>query len=232
MAYVIGIDPGAKGGVAIIPVYDFRGTVTHSLAKTELSDLADMLRDYREADTHIDIYLENPQLPPFNLNNKNQRFSVQAHNKLARSVGRLEGVIVAFGYVPTLLTPQKWQNALETRTKGDKKVTHALARRLFPFLERTGKQGQPISLVTHDVADALLIALYGYIHVSERKYWTKEVKGHVNPTKFPGKERKKLDEHLQQLRTLPDGLGLVRADSRRKVPPRSRKVPPRARFTK
>jgi hypothetical protein len=234
MAFVIGIDPGKKGGVAIIPVYDFRGTSTISLEKTTLQDLVGILEGFKSEDAQVDIFLENPSLPFMNFNNRDalgnaRKFSVQAYTKLYRSIGQLEGVCNAFGYIPTLISPIKWQNALETRTKGNKRVTLDLAKTLFPFLSRVGAKGQQISEVTHAVADALLIGLYGYLQVSNPKYWTREVKNRINPVNFIKKEGKKTHVRLVQQPSVPDRIGPVGVTSRRKMPPRGRKLPPRAR---
>lgn len=50
-----------------------------------------------------------------------------------------------------LITPQKWQAALNCRTSGNKNVSKARAQDLFPDMK--------ITLAT---ADALLLAYYGY----------------------------------------------------------------------
>lgn len=237
MTFIIGIDPGKKGGIAIIPVYDFRGTTTISLEKVTLKDITVVLEAFRREDAQVDVYLENPSLPFMNLNNRDsagkaRHFSVQAYTKLYRSIGQLEGVCHAFGYIPTLISPVKWQNALNTRTKGNKRVTLDLAKRLFPFLSRTGQKGQQISQVTHAVADALLIALYGYLLVSDRKYWVKEIKNTLDLTKFIKKEVITNHEKRNEHKPLSLRTGSISPVTGRKLPPRGRKLPPRARSAK
>ena len=182
---IIGIDPGLSGGIAIIPLYSFKDTQVYSLADYSLSQLFLLFQEFRggggvlrkdtdelymdsgiEKDTHCEVYLEEPQLPMFNTHNSNN-FSVQAHKKLARSLGQLEGICIAAGYPPNLVAPRKWQGLLGCRTGGDKNISKNLAIKVFPFLSRVAKsgknQGLPISTITHAVADALLIALYGYL---------------------------------------------------------------------
>lgn len=234
MSFIVGIDPGKTGGIAIIPAYDFRGTSTMKLEKCSIGDIASLLEGFRQEDAHVDVFLENPSLPFANFNNRDasgkaRSFSVQAYTKLYRSIGQLEGVCHAFGYIPTLISPIKWQNALGTRTKGNKRVTLDAAKQLFPFLARTGAKGQEISEVTHAVADALLIALYGYLSVSDRKYWTREVKSFIDPTKFTPKRTK--NDHVRPIQPpkLPDRTRLIGTSSGRKLSPRGRKLPPRAR---
>jgi hypothetical protein len=196
---IIGIDPGLSGGVAVIPLYDFYRTQTYSLADYTLSQLSGILQEFRggggvlyeqEKDTHCEVYLEEPQLPMLNTNNNNN-FSVQAHKKLARSLGQLEGICIGAGYPPNLVSPPKWQNALKCRTGGDKNITKNLAMRVFPFLSRTCKSGPnkglPISTITHATADALLIALYGYLQYQKPERIPLTVKQNIDTIGIPRK---------------------------------------------
>jgi hypothetical protein len=190
--FIIGIDPGLSGGIAIIPLYSFKETIVYSLADYSLAQLAVIFQEYRAGggpqytnsthnsapnpttyidseippDTHCEIFLEEPQLPMLNTHNSNN-FSVQAHKKLARSLGQLEGICIAAGYPPNLVSPRKWQGFLACLSKGDKNITKNLAIKCFPFLNRECKSGPnkglPVSTITHATADALLIALYGYL---------------------------------------------------------------------
>ena len=201
---IIGIDPGLSGGVAVIPLYDFRRTTVYSLEHYSLSQLSALFQEFRagggvlyeqEKDTHCEVYLEEPQLPAFNTHNSNG-FSVQAHKKLARSLGQLEGICIAAGYPPTLLSPRKWQNALGCATKGDKNITKNLAIKVFPFLSKVVRSGPDTgtskSTITHAQADALLIALYGYLQ-------------YQNPTKYPLSVSQNLPTLKIQRKILPLG---------------------------
>lgn len=189
---IIGIDPGASGGVAVIPFYDFYRTQVYSLADYSLSQLSSLFQEFRrgggilyeqEKDTHCEVYLEEPQLPVFNSHNSNN-FSLQAHKKLARSLGQLEGICIGAGYPPNLVSPPKWQNALKCRTGGDKNITKDLAIKVFPFLSRVCKsgpnKGNSISTITHATADALLIALYGYIQYQKPERMPLTVKQNID----------------------------------------------------
>jgi len=182
---VIGIDPGANGGIAIIPVYAFHETKTIALADYTLYQIADMFKEIRygspdisdqeyRLDTQVEVFLEEPQLPRFTP--KKAQFSVQAHNKLGRSLGQLEGLCIAMNWRVNGLSPQKWQNALGCKTGGDKNVSKSFAEAAFPFLTRTSAKGivssrgvgTVRSAVTHAIADALLIAAYGYLQYTTR----------------------------------------------------------------
>ena len=95
-----------------------------------------------------------------------------ASRKLGRSIGQWEGLATALNISVNLVPPKRWQAALKCPTKGDKNISKNCAIRAFPFLtDRNGK-----STITHDVADSLLIALYGYLQYAEEKYIPHSVK--------------------------------------------------------
>lgn len=82
---------------------------------------------------------------------------MSASRKLGRSIGQWEGIATALNISCNLVPPKRWQATLNCKTGGDKNISKNLAISLFPFLtDRNGK-----STITHDVADSLLIALYG-----------------------------------------------------------------------
>lgn len=193
---IIGIDPGLSGGIAVIPFYDFKRTQVYSLADYTLSQLALLFQEFRvgggvlheqEKDTHCEVYLEEPQLPMLNTQNSNN-FSIQAHKKLARSLGQLEGICIGAGYPPNLVSPRKWQGSLNCLTKGNKNISKNLAIKVFPFLSRTAKSGKykglPVSTITHAVADALLIALYGYLQYQNPSKLPYSISQNINTTKI------------------------------------------------
>jgi len=182
--FIIGIDPGAHGCVAMIPLHNFAQTRTFPLAKNSLQDISNIFRELRDNDERVAVCLEEPQLPMFNGHTKGN-FNVQAHTKLGRSVGQLEGICIAHNFQPVLMSPRKWQNKLKCATKGNKNVTKNLAIKLFPNISKTiKKSGERVSAVTHDIADALLIALYGYLEYANPKYYTKEVRSHLGSPLF------------------------------------------------
>lgn len=142
MRCVIGIDPGASGGMVLID-YDgtiidrmkFNGATDHDIAET-LREWKDMDRDY------VGGLIEHVHSMP--------KQGVASSFKFGRSFGFLEGLLTAlripFGYV----TPAKWQGEMKCRTKGDKNITKSAAQRLWPDLKWT-----------HALSDAALIAEYG-----------------------------------------------------------------------
>lgn len=66
--------------------------------------------------------------------------------------GLIRGALKTKGLTLHDVPPQLWQAKLECLTGGDKNVSKARASELFPGIK-----------VTHKIADALLIALYGQI---------------------------------------------------------------------
>lgn len=196
---VIGIDPGLTGAVAVIPVYRFAQTQVYPFSRYTLSDLSTLLHDMRhgideyDRDTEVSIYLEEPSLNPYlpgKPGEPKRMRNAQSFWKLGRSLGQLEGVCTAHGYPPTLIHPLKWQNRLNCRTKGDKKITKQLATTLFPFLRKTMGNGEIKSTVTLDQADALLIALYGYLDYANPKYVPMHLRKYINAPKAVPLKRK------------------------------------------
>lgn len=140
MKYIIGIDPGMSGAVAVISK---SGAVEVRRRKNNtLADLKAFIESYDLTNTMA--YLEQVHAIP------GKRMSSSNSFKFGQSygeyVGLLSGIGVAFQYV----RPQRWMKSLSCLTKGDKNVTKKKAQELFPTLT-----------ITHDTADALLIAEYG-----------------------------------------------------------------------
>jgi crossover junction endodeoxyribonuclease RuvC len=135
MIGVIGIDPGASGGMACI----VGGTLLDAIKMpgTE-SDIAEWLRER----DHCTAYIESVHSMPGQ--------GVASSFKFGQSFGFLRGVLTALSIRWELVTPQKWQGALSCRSGGDKNVTKAAAQRLWPRVK-----------MTHAIADACLIAEYG-----------------------------------------------------------------------
>lgn len=214
MTYIVGIDPGEKGAVAIIPAYSFRETIAMPMEHNTMSDVYLYLSEMRggsvyqrakpttpikkdltyiksrlpaipkkdNSDTSMEVYLEQPgqimvnRLRDGKDNTAGLLAGMSASRKLGRSVGQWEGICTALHILPTLVAPKKWQGKLGCPTRGDKNISKNLAIRVFPFLtDGTGK-----STITHGTADALLIALYGYLQTANPNYIPRSVKDNIN----------------------------------------------------
>lgn len=224
--FFVGIDPGAAGGISIIPKYDFAATAFHDISKMTLSDIADFWRDLRTEDSSVYVLLENPQLPHFDARKSYgegamTHISVSTHRKLGQSVGQQQGLATAFGYIPILISPQKWQSRLNCRTKGDKNVTKSLAMKVFPLLKRQiATTGEFKSTITHNVADSLLIALYAYLEHADPKYVPRTVYENVS---LDMQEVKRNDIRSKQPPASSNRLGPICTPTKRRLPPRGRR---------
>lgn len=133
---IIGIDPGASGGIAIVGPGIAEA---HKMPKTD-RDLLDLLAEL--APRASIAILERLQPMPM-------RGCIAAW-KLGQSYGSLRMALAAARVPYELVTPGKWQRALGCLSRGDKNVTKAKAQALFPDLR-----------IIHATADALLLAEYG-----------------------------------------------------------------------
>ena len=143
MKAIIGIDPGANGGIAWI-TSDGKSCV-EKMPDT-LQDLWDLLLDIKCStwDAHVPVmaYIEQVSSSP--------QMGVVSSFSFGRGYGNLEMALTAAGIPFERVRPQVWQKALGCMTKGDKNVSKRKAQELFPDRK-----------VTHATADALLIAHYG-----------------------------------------------------------------------
>lgn len=137
MLTVIGIDPGANGGFAVIGP---DGTFAIKNPDTE-ADIVAELRLF-SASSQCVAYLEQVHSMP--------KQGVVSVFSFGQNYGFLRGVLATLNVRRSFVRPQVWQKALGCSSKGDKNVTKRRAQELFPALK-----------ITHATADALLIAEYG-----------------------------------------------------------------------
>ena len=147
MKYVIGIDPGDKGGIAVL---DNAHKVIEVIKMPDTPlDILEFLRKYNPEETTA--YLEN-------VGHGIPGQSSSATANFARHNGHLEMALMALGFTTEKVTPQKWQKMYQLGKSSDyekaewKRRLKAKAQELFPTL------GKKLNLLT---CDALLIALYG-----------------------------------------------------------------------
>jgi crossover junction endodeoxyribonuclease RuvC len=141
---IIGVDPGANGGIAWIT----DGKACVEKMPDTLQDLWELIRDItnhprssldgRKYKAYIEAVSSSPQM------------GVVSSFSFGRGYGNLEMALTAAGIPFERVRPQAWQKALGCMTKGDKNVSKRKAQELFPDRK-----------VTHATADALLIAYYG-----------------------------------------------------------------------
>jgi crossover junction endodeoxyribonuclease RuvC len=140
---MIGIDPGQSGG--IVKLDDRTGEVIFAdkfADKTE-HDIAELIREFACSDIgHDHVWIEKVHSMP--------KQGVASTFKFGRNFGFLIGLLTGLRVRYDLVTPAKWQGAMNCRTKGDKNISKAAAQRRWPDRKWT-----------HATADAALIAEYG-----------------------------------------------------------------------
>lgn len=142
---VLGIDPGVKGGMALLRLDGTIASVWTFKPRMDESELVDCVRDavslLRAYESWECAFEKVGYMPS---DGGQGAFTFGAVN------GLLRGSLLALGIRPRYVYPQAWQGALECLSGGNKRITLVRACQLFP----TEK-------VTHASADALLIAEYG-----------------------------------------------------------------------
>lgn len=137
---VIGIDPGKSGGIAFRSA---SGAEAFKMPATERDIFYLLHRNTVEALVESFCYIEKVHSMPGQ--------GVKSMFTFGMGYGGLRMALIANGIPFETVTPGKWQRAMSCLTKGDKNVSKARAQELFPEIK-----------VTHAIADALLIAEYGW----------------------------------------------------------------------
>lgn len=144
----IGIDPGVKGGIALIE--------TSYLPKVKPDDVeVDKVVAWNMPQTTKDVFLllsdivDEGTYAILEKVASSPQMGVVSAFTFGRGYGVLEACLYASGCRFEYVQPVKWQRVLGCLSRGDKNVTKAKAQQLFPK-----------SVITHSIADALLIAEY------------------------------------------------------------------------
>lgn len=139
----IGIDPGKKGGIAVMTE---NKTFVYPFSEENLFDMMDYVRD--KEDELSKCVLEKVGAMPGQ--------GVTSMFNFGQNFGFIQGVLRSYGISYELVTPQKWKK--EFSVTKDKNTSIEVAKRLFPLVnlkatERCKKD--------HDgMAEALLLAEY------------------------------------------------------------------------
>ena len=144
MTNFIGIDPGADGCIAWI---DSDGALEFRKLKdatpVEIAAVfAELVAD------RCCCLLERVSSSP--------QMGVVSAFSFGRSYGWLEAMIAAYAIPCEAITPNKWQGAMNCRSKGDKNVTKRRAQQLWPGYK-----------ITHANADAVLLATLCKLRAAE-----------------------------------------------------------------
>lgn len=134
---VVGVDPGMSGAlVAITLGGDY---ADHVRGDDTEDDQANWLRNLQPRIAFA-IYESVHSMP---------KQGVASSFTFGSSFGFLRGILSAHNIRRDKVTPQKWQTFLKCKTGGNKNISKRKAQELFPKVK-----------VTHQIADALLLAEY------------------------------------------------------------------------
>lgn len=166
---VIGVDPGANGGIAIfIP-----GTKTKVVKMPkDITDLRDFFAYYRENFNPI-VFLEKLSVRPDDVTadgsraNMGKMYRIQ---KLMANYEHLKALIETAGIPYVMVHPASWQTKLKLRIQG---VHEEKADRKRRYQEHAGKLYPGINVTLWN-ADALLIMHFGRWALVNEPNWVKE----------------------------------------------------------
>jgi len=144
---VVGIDPGAKGGVAVLGPEP--SAVIMPMMARDLDGLV-LSRLLRSAAPSL-VVIEKSQSMPGQ--------GVAGMFRYGMNYGKILGIVEALELSYLLVTPQAWKKQVLAGTAKDKNAAISHVRRIYPWADLTpGKKRNP-----HDgMADALCIAEYGF----------------------------------------------------------------------
>ena len=157
---IIGIDPGAKGGLAVIEgkslVYAILRPDTTAGINAQISAIN---RTARSKGSQIYAFIENVHAMP--------KQGVSSMFSFGRDAGIWQGILAAYQIPVELVPPQKWQkiiSGMAGRTTKQRSIRFAMAAFpdvcLIPKGHRTPQDG---------IADAVCIAWYGAAITEKRK---------------------------------------------------------------
>lgn len=149
---VLGIDPGANGGLAIV------GLEKVELLKmpATMTDIFSTLRDIKEQNTGMVCYLED-------VGQGMPGQSSKATATFARHNGHLEMALFALGIPTTKVKPSKWEKHFSNTIGSSKGLTKTAWKNK---LKDEAQRRFPNHKVTLWAADALLLAVYGKSQIS------------------------------------------------------------------
>ncbi|TFH62104.1 MAG: hypothetical protein E4G90_09490 [Gemmatimonadales bacterium] len=141
---IIGIDPGVKGGMALLtPGGEVVETISFDgMKEKELAFAFSTWKDITSPSAPPEVWLEKVGYIRGDGGKGSFTFG--------RIAGLLAGLSWGCGWEPKYVYPMMWQSALGCLTGGNKNVSKARAQQLFPTLT-----------ITHATADALLLAEFG-----------------------------------------------------------------------
>jgi hypothetical protein len=161
MLYIVGIDPGSCGGVALLST-DRKKLVTQSLHNLTPRDTLNYLKNIATDLEGHDLHCFFEQVWAA------QQQSASASFKFGYNTGILEGFLLSQARISyEFVTPNVWQSALNITKRGDDTKSNHKKK-----LKMKAQQLYPTHKFTLDTADATLIAEYGCRVMKQRLFDT------------------------------------------------------------
>lgn len=151
MEVIIGIDPGSSGAISFLissklcKVIALRDKTEHQII-SEFRETTDSIRRSNEIFEVVTFFAFVEKVTGIPADRPSTAFA------FGKSYGGLRYMLAAFKIPYEEVAATVWQTNLKCQTKGDKKISVALAHKLFP---------DRIKSINQSAADAVLIAEYG-----------------------------------------------------------------------
>ncbi len=145
---VLGVDPGVRGGIAVLRA---DGTPAHVQALRSDMTESDLLVTVTAAVVVLRSLPGNTDACYFEKVGYRPTDGGKGAFTFGRVVGLISGILLAQGLRPVYVSPMIWQAHTGCMTGGDKNVSKGRAAVIFPGVK-----------MTHAIADACLIARYGW----------------------------------------------------------------------
>lgn len=176
---VIGIDPGANGGIAVFVPGEKVKTVK---MPKELPAIVDFLRYYSDNYNPI-VFLEELSVRPDDIAvsggsaNMGKLYRIQ---KMIANFEQLKALIITSGVPLVLVHPATWQSKLRLRVKGQKEEKADRKRR---YQQKAGELYGEVSVTLWN-ADALMIMHFGRWALVNDLKWVRSKLTAVDQTKI------------------------------------------------
>lgn len=161
MQTVIGIDPGAGGGIAIYKKNRLEQVIKMPKGLSEMKRYFDHIKENNE---NVIVFIEKVQMfmSDSDAENRGKQFRIK---ELLSNYDQLKSLIVYYGFQFCEVYPITWQSKLGLTRKGMDK-----AARKNMYKESAG-WCFPEATITLYNADALLILKFGLLQLSDNPVW-------------------------------------------------------------
>ena len=159
-AYILGIDPGKTGGLAILDAFGAVVSVHPMPMQADEFDVDTLFQLIQSLPAGSRVILEHVHAFPGQ--------SVVAMFSFGEGYGLVKGLVRASQVPLELVSPATWQKASCGKTGGDKDVTRAWCIRTFPgadfpMVEKRPKGKNRYHVIHEGASDALGIAWFGFL---------------------------------------------------------------------